>query len=277
MNEVEIVVSLTGKIPRRQFESYSPFFSVKELMPKGLSDEERSKRQAELHSQCEELFNKIRDRVILEEVQSQFKNLRFTLNPKDGRKYPHVTNILYWDAEFYMNPDELTQYGCRGTAIHRMIDNWITTKKWDKSVIAKKDKIILEKGSLKLWQTLDDINFLGFMDEYGKDIEFGEGEFLGFSSEHFYCGSPDRVGKFKGVPCVFDFKCRAAKEDDHKQTFAYSMMDDPRLKGISRSVIVPLNSSNESGFGKPVVSDEKEKYFNLFLHDRRDFKEKFGI
>lgn len=274
---VDITISVTGKIPRRNFENFSPFFSIKEIYKEPITDEQRIRRQEVLYKQGEKYFNGIRENIRLEELQEQFKNLRFTLNPQDGRKYPHVTDILYWDAEFYINPDELTQYGARGSAIHAMIDHWIKTKEWDKKIINKRDVIILKTGTLRFWDTLDDIDFLGFMDKHGKDIEYGEGEFRGFNKEHFYCGQPDRVGKYQGIPAIFDFKSRAILDDDFKQMAMYLKLDDPRLSGIGRMVGVPLNSKNKSGFGKPVVNDEPEKYFNLALRDRHDYRDKFGI
>lgn len=274
---VDVTVSASGKIPRRTYENFTPFFSVKEIYKTGLSDKARADRQDALFKQVNGLFNRIRDDIRLEEIQEQFKNLRFTLNPATGKKYPHVSDILYWDAEFYISPDELTQYGARGSAIHAMIDHWIKTKEWDQKVINKRDMILLKNGSLRLYDTLETINFLGFMEAHGKDIEFGEGEFRGFNEENFYCGQPDRVGKYQGVPAIFDWKCRAAKDDDFKQMAAYVKLDDPRLKDITRMVVVPLNPDNKSGYGKPVVSDEPDKYFNLFLRDRHDFRDKFGI
>lgn len=274
---VDITVTVTGKIPRRNFENFSPFFQVKEIYRSHLSDAQRSARHQELYKQIQGYFNDVRTEIRLEELQEQFKNLRFTLNPATGRKYPHVTDILYWDAEFYMNPDELTQYGARGSAVHAMIDHWIASKQWDKTIINKRDSILLKKGSLNLWDTLDEINFLGFMEKHGKDIEFGEGEFQGFNEEHFYCGRLDRIGKYQGVPAIFDWKCTASRDEFFKQLAMYLKMDDPRLKGIQRMVIVPLNSDNKSGYGKPVVSDEPDKYFNMALRDRHDFRDKFGI
>lgn len=274
---VDITISVTGKIPRRNFENFSPFFSIKEIYKEPITDEQRIRRQEILYKQGEKYFNTIRDAIKIEELQETFKNLRFTLNPATGKKYPHVTDVLYWDAEFYISPEELTQYGARGSAIHAMIDRWILTKEWTLKVINKRDSILLAAGSLALSNTLDDINFLGFIEKHGKDCEFGEGEFRGFNEEHFYCGQPDRLGKYQGVPAVFDWKCREAKDDDFKQMAAYLKLDDPRLKDIGRMVIVPLNPANKSGFGKPVVSDEPDKYFNLFLRDRADFKDKFGL
>lgn len=274
---VDITVSATGKIPRRLFENFSPFFSIKEIYHEPLTDEERVARQNDIYKQVAKLFNQIREEVRVEELQEQFKNLRFTINPENGKKYPHVTDILYWDAEFYINPDELTQYGCRGSAVHAMIANWIKTKEWDPKVINKRDLILLKTGSLRLFDTLEDISFLGFMEKHGKDIEFEDGEFRAFNDEHFFCGQPDMVGKYQGIPAIFDWKCREAKNDDFKQMAAYLMLKHPLLAGRKRMVTVPLNPDNKSGYGRPVVSDEIEKYQNLFLRDRHDYKDKFGI
>lgn len=285
-----ITVNCTGKIPRRLFENYSPYFALTEIYKEQITDQARSLRQETLYKQVEKIFNRIREEIKIEELQETFKNLRFTLNQDDGKRYPHVTDILYWDADFYISPEELTQYGARGSAIHAMIDNWLHYNgrpvpltprapelAWSKNAISKRDAIILKTGTKRLWDTLDDINFLGFIEKHGKDCEFGEGEFRAFNKEHFYCGQLDRIGKYKGVPAMFDWKCRQAKDDDFKQMAAYINLDDPRLKGLQRMVVIPLNPDNKSGFGNPVVSDEPEKYFNLFLKDRHEYRDKFGI
>lgn len=275
--QIEITVSATGKIPRRSFENYSPFFSIKEIVPGPLSDEARILRQKELYREIHALFNAERDNIRLEELQDQFKNLRFTLNPNTGKKYPHVTDILYWDADFYISADKLTQYGARGSAIHAMVDHWINNKEWTREVINKRDLILLETGSLRLIDTLDDINFLAFIEKHGSDFTFGEGEFRGFNDEYFYCGKLDRLGTYQGVPCIIDWKCRGGQTTDFKQMAMYRKLEDPRLRDITRMVIVPLNPDNKAGYGKPMVSDEIEKYFNLALRDRHDFRDKFGI
>lgn len=274
---VEINVNVTGKIPRRLFENFSPYFSIKEVYRDEISDSFRLSRQKLLYEQVERLFSEVRDGIKVEELQEQYKNLRFTAHPKTGKKYPHVTDILYWDAEFYVSPEELSQYGARGSAVHSMIENWVKTKEWTHKAINKRDLILLKTGSLRLYESLDKINFLGFMEKYGKKIEYGDGEFRGFNVEHFYCGQPDRIGTYEKIPAIFDYKSREAKDDDFKQMAAYLKLDSPGLSSIKRMVIIPLNPDNKSGFGRPVVSDEPDKYFNLFLRERADFKDKFGI
>lgn len=280
VQRIEITVSVTGKIPRRNFENFQPIFAVKEICGP-MSDEMRLARQAEIFAQCQGQFEKVRANIRVEELQDLLRNLRFTVNPATGKKYPHVTDILYWDADFYIQPDELAQYGARGSAIHAMIDYWIASKEWDRAVINKRDKILLETGSLRLWDTIDDINFLGFMEKYEKDFVFGTGEFRAFNDEHYYCGQPDRVGTYKGRPAIFDWKTRAAKADDFKQMAMYLYLDHPELKKIRDQkgvmVVCPLNADNKAGYGRPVVSDEIDKNFNLALRDRQDFRDKFGI
>lgn len=278
---IEITVSVSGKIPRRSYENFSPMLSIKEFLLANTNDTDRLKRQKALQLQLEGLFNQTRDSIKLEELQETFKNLRFTLNPADGKKYPHVTDILYWSSEFYISADELTQYGARGSAVHSMIDHWIATKEWSDKVIRKSDIILLKHGSLRLFDTLDSINFMGFMEKFGADFEFGGGEKQGFNKDHFYCGTYDREGLYQKRPAIVDWKCRAAKDDDFKQMAMYLHLDDPKMQFVRENkgvmVIVPLNSDNKSGYGKPAVSDEIEKYFNLALRERDDYKKKFGI
>lgn len=288
---IEITVSVTGKIPRRQFENYSPFYSVKEVIvidpTETVTDDQRVERQKALRLQLEELFTKDRERIQVEELQSMYKNFDFPMNAKDGKRYPRVSDILYWDADFYISPEELSQYGARGSGIHSLVDNWIETGGmkggvWGpyKKIIRKRDLIILETGTLKLMDTLDDFKFVDFMTKFGADIEFQEGEFRAFNSYYFYCGQPDRVGKYKGKKAIFDYKCRAIQDSDFKQMAAYCNLEDPRLEDIEVMVGIPLNAKNKAGYGNPVVVEGKaeiEKYFNQFLRDRQEFKEKFKI
>lgn len=291
--QIEITVSVSGKIPRQSYENYAPMFSVKEIH-EVISDEERYARQVYLQGECEKLFNTCRDKIQLEELQSQYKNFDFILNPADGRKYPRVTDILYWDVDFYTNPEVLSQYGARGSAIHELIEHYISSQTAHQSsgtsrpggdwgpfekVISKRNAIILKTGSEKLWDSLDLFDFPGFCAKYGESINWMDGEFRGFNREHFYTGQPDRIGEYEGKKCIFEFKTRGIKELDLCQMAAYSKLEDPRLEGIERLVAIPLNSANKQGFGKPVVVEKAdiEKYWNLFLRHRRDFKEKFSI
>lgn len=279
IKQIEITVSVSGKIPRRQFENYNPHYSVKEIIETNgevMTDEQRIERLKTIKAQLDDLFNRDRENIKTEELKEIFGNLRFTKGP-DGRMYPHVTDILYWDTEFYVKEDELSQYGCRGTAIHSMIGNWVKTGKWDLDFIHDKDKIILKKGSLALWDTLGEINFLGFMEKFGKDIKFEENEVKIWNIKDFYTGTLDMIGEYKGIKTVFDFKCREAKEMDFCQVSAYSKSDDKRVKDVKQMVIIPLNSKNKSGFGNPVVSEDIDKYYEEFLRYRRDYKEKFSI
>lgn len=278
--QIEIVASLSGTLPMRSYENLKPFFSVKEVIEVGekelIDDNDRLARHQALYDQLNVMFNQVREQCKIEEIQAIFSNLRFTDGP-DGRKYPHVTDIISWDKDFHITPDQLAQYGVRGTVIHALVDHWRITGKWEPDIMAKKDRIILENGSLRLITTLESIKFLDLMDKHGKEIKFTDGEFQVFNAEDRYCGTPDAIGTHEGDLAVFDFKCREAQEDDFMQMAAYASSDEPRMKGVKKMVLMPLNPKNKSGYGKPVVNTDIEGNYKKFLRYRNDFKDKFGV
>ena len=89
-----------------------------------------------------------------------------------------------------------------------------------------------------------------------------------------YAGTPDGYAVVAGVPTIFDIKRTPEKVKNFMQMSAYAKACG---KKIEQMMIIPLNDKTEQGFSKPIVSSDIDKYFELFLYKRKDFKKVYGI
>ena len=169
---IEISASFTGKINTGQFENESPFFSIKEIVEDidsedyEVTDEHIKIRQKELKEICYNQFKQHAEIAYQEKVAKAYKNIRF-YDGKDGLKYPSTTSVINLDSNFFVSPEDLYQYSCRGTVYHKLIEIYLKTG----NVVNPKDvpEIAFETmtvltGSLGL--SLEDINYVGFFKKY---------------------------------------------------------------------------------------------------------------
>jgi len=175
-----------------------------------------------------------------------------------------------------MSDYELSQYCARGNASHAMFDNWKINRTWDEKVIKTRDMALLKQGSLKLVNTLPQINFLGFMEKHGKGMVFGP-SFRGYNCKHSFTGEVDSLGTYIGKKAIYDVKTRGGKDHDFMQKGGYSLMDHPRFKGVKYLITIPLNTKNKAGFGAPRITDKVKHWQSEFLDYRKVFKERFGV
>ena len=54
---IEIVTSMSGKVNTGNYENVDPFFSIKEVLDIEMTDQEKVKRQHELHLLCKKNFD----------------------------------------------------------------------------------------------------------------------------------------------------------------------------------------------------------------------------
>jgi len=287
----EISASFTGKISTGSFENESPYFSIKEIIEDesalGLPDEAIAQRQKKLHEICYNQFKAQAERASIDKIAKQYQNIRF-YDTSEGVRYPSVTSIIGWDADFYMAPDQLNQYGARGTIIHKQVEIFLKTGKW----LEPKDipeiypeLVILKQGDLGL--TVDDVNFRDFYKDFPFKVISTEETLI--NHEHKYAGRRDIKGiiessnkgkweKVEGilfdVPTCFDVKSGSIdKTKCMKQQQAYAMCD-PEIKQM---ILIPLTNDNKCGYAKPIIETNMEKYSSLFLRDRENFRKRFNV
>lgn len=292
---IEIAASFTGTIPTGPYQNEKPLFYVKETIETDGSDQEWNdfdddiieSRQKELHDMCYRQFKKQAETAYQEYIAKTYQNIRF-YDGKDGQKYPSVTSIVGMDKDFNIPEDELAQYAARGTLIHKQVEIFLQNGEW------KEPKDIAEcsfeyltvvKGSLGL--DFENVDFRGFYKNYPFKVIDLEKESL--NHEWKYGGRIDIIcviesankGKWEkvegvvyDVPTILDLKTSTTLDKRYglTQQSAYAKSEDVQQIGL-----IHLNKEVKQGFSAPTITTNIDRYFNLFLHKRNQFKTRYGI
>ena len=274
---IEVSASFGGKIPTGSYENMNPNFFAKEVFEfEGTETEIQDlikRRQDELHLLCFSNFEAVAIQARIQKIQNDRKDFRWY--EKDGEKLISVTSVLNYDVDFYVDENELKQYAAQGTILDARVKHYIRTGEWvtaDKLEGITSEMFIIKTGSLGL--TLEAGDFPAFLVK-NKLEEMKVGEPI-FNLEYKYAGTPDIVCKFGGLLTVADVKRNVTTENKVKylmQTAGYAK----GLKGIQQLMLIPLNDKTEQGFSKPIITQEVDRYFDLFLAKRAEFKKIYGI
>jgi hypothetical protein len=282
---IKIKAGFSGVISTGSYENERPYFEVEEETAKEMTETEIADRQRVLSDICYTAFKQNEKRSIVERVKKEREDIRFY--DFNGNKFPSVTSILNWDADFFMPPHELAQYAARGSIIHKQCEEYIKTGEWKDPMKIPEcypDLVLLKKGNLKL--SIENYNFVDFLKKY--PLLFSDTETTVFNEEEQYAGTFDIKGVFQpvekpvkdilyGKVTLFDIKTVASldKNKTFKQLTAYA-----KCKGnedVEQLCIIHLKADNDCGFAKPVFETDINKYWALFRKDRENFKKRFGI
>lgn len=281
-NETTVTASFTGKISVAQWENVSPFFSLTEKFEGDLSDKEKAERQQKLYDICHKQFKQCAEVCNRERIKKEYQSIRFY------GKFPSVTSVINWDADFHIPEDELAQYAARGTIIHKQAEVYHRTGVWEKPQDIPEiypELVILKQGNLKL--SVEDVNYLDFYKQYPFKVIDMEKVLI---NEKFKYGgrrdikciidskNPGKWNKVEGVifdvPTILDIKTGTVEKlKCMKQLTAYWHCEDD----VQQVGIIPLTNSTQQGFSKPTVCTNKEKYWTLFFNDRKRFKKRYGV
>lgn len=284
---IEIVSSFTGTIPTGNYENEKPFYSLKETFE---TEDEIADldtyvmgRQKKLHDYCYNQFQKQAESANIERIQREYMNIRFY--PVGDIKYPSVTSIINWDADFNIPADELAQYASRGTIIDKQVQIFLENGLWKEPKEIPEiypDLVIVKQGNLGL--ALDDVDFRAFYESY--PFKVIECQKVHTNDEHRYAGRSDikcviessNKGKWADVlfdvPTILDVKSGQIDKVKHmKQQTAYAKCD-PDVKQVG---LIHLNKETKQGFSKPIMEQDLDKYWSLFLADRDKFKKRYGV
>ena len=111
-----------------------------------------------------------------------------------------------------------------------------------------------------------------------------------FNDEEKYAGRRDACGKVimnneweklgaKPVPTLFDLKRTADDKKNFKQLAAYAEASPEKIEQL---VVIPISDGPKSksikqGFSKPLVTQNIDAYYKMFLQDREQFKKRFSL
>lgn len=274
-SKVKVSSGFQGVIPTGSFQNSRPSFNAEvEFEVEGTSEELKlavEVMQEDLYQICRDKFDSVAEQERILKVKNDRKDFRFYT--KDGQEYPSVTSILNYDTDFLIPEDELKQYASQGNIIHAQVAEYIRVGEWKlpKEIEGTTaDLFILKSGSLQL--SLDGWDFLAFLKKYPME-NLTNGESV-FNDKERYAGLPDGYGTHVGVYSIFDIKRTPEKTKNFMQMAAYAKASG---KDVKQMIIIPLNDKTEQGFSKPIISTDIEKYYELFLYKRKEFRKVYGV
>jgi hypothetical protein len=277
MRQIKVSASFGGKIPTGSYQNSSPSFFAEETIE--FNDELQDVnsyikgRQQALQEICYNNFEAEALKAKLLKIKNDRADFRFTKLP-NGEEVPSVTTILGYDFEAWIDDEEMKQYCAQGTVIHAQVADFINTKVWKepKEILdITAELFILKNGSLKL--PIDGWSFEAFLKKYPiTNLKNGK---TSFNEQYRYGGTPDGEGEIDNLATLFDVKRTPDKVKNFMQMSAYCKCKG--MEHIKQMMIIPLNDKTEQGFSKPIISTDIDKYFELFMAKRRDFRKIYGI
>jgi hypothetical protein len=277
MRTLKISASFGGKIPVGSYANMNPSFFAEETLE--LNDEVQDvnsyikTRQQSLLEICYNNFESEATKAKLIKIKNDRADFRFTKLP-NGEEVPSVTTILNYDFDWQGDDEELKQYASQGNIIHAQVHEFIKNKVWKepKEILElTTDLFILKNGNLKL--PSDGWSFEAFLKKYPiTNLKNGE---TSFNEKLRYGGTPDGEGIHETLPTLFDVKRTPDKVKNFMQMSAYAKCKG--MEHIKQLMIIPLNDKTEQGFSKPILTTDIDKYFELFISKRKDFKKIYGI
>lgn len=279
--KLKISASFTGVLPTASYENVRPGFAAEEEFEfdgdNALVDDVIKTRQSELQAICYQSFEAEAEKARIIKIQRDLKNFRFYEN-ENGEKLPSVTSILSYDKDFYCSDDDLKQLAAQGTLIDAEFKNYVLTGVYtssDKLPNCAAERFIIKRGKKQL--ALEGWNIQGFLEKYPlKNISVGVPV---FNSDWKYGGTPDILCEYEGIKTIADIKRTASETDNFMQMAAYCKCKG--LESIKQMMIIPIkpeaDGGNKQGFSKAVLSENIDKYFELFIFKRKEFTKLYGI
>jgi len=277
IRKIKVEASFSGVLPTGSYANSRPGFMASMEWEEDFKDDNIRKfaiesAQQELQALCYQNFQSEANRAKVMKIQEDRKDFRF-YNLPSGEEVPSVTSILNYDSDFLMDEGELKQYASQGNIIHAQVAEFIKGGVWKSPSEIEgiaPDLFILKSGNLKL--SLDGWDFPAFLKKY--PMEKLENAEAVFNEKERYAGTPDGYSVVGGIPTIFDIKRTPEKVKNFTQMAAYAKASG---RDIKQMMIIPLNDKTDQGFSKPIVSADIDKYYELFLFRRKEFKKVYGI
>jgi len=259
---------LSGVIPLASYENSRPSFNIEISI-----DNERELEAATKF--CQDYLHGLMDSEIqrgkAEYIERAYAD-KIRWYTKNGRKYPSVTSILYWDAEWRVSQDHLAQLAARGTIVGEIVEHYLSTGFWlnpEELSFRADDVAILKTGSSGL--SWNDCSHRAFCEKFGDDIKVEDTQGVVYNDEHRYAGTYDILGTYKGKKALMDVKCGG---HNMAQLAAYAVC----CEDVEVLVVLPVGpTDNKCGYMKPVECTDIKGEFEKFLDAREKFRRRFGV
>lgn len=281
--KIKISASFSGVIATGSYQNAKPGYAVEvEYDTKDFSEVE-SKTLEEIVKSRQQLLQKICYANFKhdEEVQTIDRINRERADMRFYEGVPSVTSIIGWDSDFFVSPEDLTQYASQGNIIHAQVEHYIKTGKWvePKDIEGTwADIVILKRGSLHL--PIEGWDFPAFLVKY--PLEKMENGKKVKSCKHKFAGTSDiRKCYYEGLKTLSDVKRTPDKLKGFKQTAAYILAEEEMGESpYEQMMLIPLNDKTAQGYSKPIICKGRDKikqYQDMFLRDREAFQKRYGV
>ena len=205
---------------------------------------------------------KIRQR----KLSTDLKDLRFY--EYEGKRYPSVTSIISLGEK--LDIPNLELYGRRGEILHRIFARTITDGKYVWDVTKEEEQALALIGGI----SEKDFGFKELLTNDRFDFRLSEVEV--YNVEHLYAGRFDAEGFDGQLKVIFDLKSGSMNKEAMTRAFMQLAAYAHCREGIQALIILPVSPKTKK---EPIIAtnSEMERYWQMFLAKRREFKEKFGL
>lgn len=280
--KIRIEASFSGVLPVASYANLKPGFCASAEFEQDFNTEEEYKiciesQQQELQSICYQNFEREAEKARIQKITEDLKNFRFY--EVDGEKYPSVTSIIGYDKNWFnITDDELRQLSAQGNLIDAEWKHLVKTGKYipnSELLECTAWRHLLKNGSKQL--SLDGWNILGFLEKYPlKNMEVGN---IVINKKQKYAGTPDIICIYDGVKTLVDIKRTKSETENFMQMAAYAKCLG--MEDVKQMMIIPMkpeaDGGTKQGFSKPTISDQIDRYYELFLYKRNQVKEIYGV
>ena len=246
------------------YENLSPMFNIKTIVE---TNGEAIDIKAEFETMkklVEEQLNQAIQEVKDKEKLKLLTNVRFY--ERDGKKYPSVTSIISMGEK--LDIPNIDLYSLRGELLHKIPSQYIK-----EGVLYTKIEEDLKKKLLPIGGIDEHLKYLSYITEDERMV-FKNSEVEVFNDEHLYAGRYDADGTFDKEISFVDFKSGELNKNRTEEAFMQLAAYAKCHNDVKTIVIYPINHKSKK---EPIVTNDIDKYFSLFLVKREEFKKKFGI
>lgn len=278
MPKIKVSAGFSGAISVGSYENQRPsFFAEVEYDVVDGEDVEEFIRadQKKLHDIAYKNFKMVAEKSKLEKIKADFKNFRFYKVGED-REFVSVTSILGVNFVAHVDEDAMKVAISKGNISDARAKHYIDTGTWEDPTNLDGvgyDLVVLKEHG----EVFDEWDFPTFLKKYPLlDLKVGK---IFINEEHEYAGTSDAEcmypldGTGEPVHTLIDFKRTPQKISHFPQTAAYSKCD-PKFKQM---MLISANPDNKQNYSKPIITSQIDKYFEVFLHKRKEFRKFYGI
>lgn len=282
-DKLEIATSQQATYSIGNMDEYKKsFYSLKGIFDEK-DDVDIDQVIAEMKQKLNEYIEDDYRRARVKTIEMNGNNVR--IEEINGKLYPHVTSIIH---PFGIDFDDykLAQYASRGTIVHYLAEKFLNDIMKGKEPKIRNPKRIkklkddlqtIERGGLNLrWEKC---NIKGYWKKYGKhyDLENAIIEEQVINEDYKYTGTADLICGYKDIKTVHDWKTSSSYSQQKKDDYFTQLAAYAKPYGAKQLLIAPLKPVNKSGYGKPIITTDVDKYWDKFVTKREEFRKIYGV